>query len=460
MNTKLLRQQILDLAIRGKLVKQDPNDEPASVLLERIRAEKEQLIQQGKIKKPKTYAPTDTPDCENIPFDIPDSWEWVRVSDIAKTITGGTPSKNKPQYYGGTFPFYKPADLDAGRNVIVASEYLSEEGKSISRVIPPNSIAICCIGSIGKCGYLTKECTTNQQINTIVPYTNIFPLLIYHYCCSSFFKQQLVEKSSAITISIVNKSKLEDTLLPLPPLAEQQRIVAEIEKWFALIDELEANKQDLQGAIKQVRAKVLDLAIHGKFVPQDPTDEPAIDLLRRINPHYTPSDTSHYENIPQGWEVCRLEDIVEVLDNKRKPIRAEERAKRIDGKKDLYPYYGATGFVGYIDEYLLEGQFILLGEDGAPFLDRYATKAYAVNGKIWVNNHAHILLPKIDFEYMLHYLNAVDYSLYAKGTTRLKLTQGDMSNILVLLPPLEEQKCISKQIANIFSILQAISAEL
>ena len=221
-----VRAKVLDLAIHGKLVSQDPNDEPAIALLRRINPH---------------YTPSDTSHYQNPPFDIPASWQWVRVSDIAKTITGGTPSKNKPQYYGGTFPFYKPADLDAGRNVIVASEYLSEEGKSISRVIPPNSIAICCIGSIGKCGYLAKECTTNQQINTIVPYTNIFPLLIYYYCCSSFFKQQLVDKSSAITISIVNKSKLEDTLLPLPPLAEQKRIVSEIERIFGVLGTIEEN---------------------------------------------------------------------------------------------------------------------------------------------------------------------------------------------------------------------------
>ena len=221
-----VRAKVLDLAIHGKLVPQDPNDEPAIALLRRITPH---------------FTPSDTSHYQNPPFDIPASWQWVRVSDIAKTITGGTPSKNKPQYYGGTFPFYKPADLDAGRNVIVASEYLSEEGKSISRVIPPNSIAICCIGSIGKCGYLAKECTTNQQINTIVPYTNIFPLLIYYYCCSSFFKQQLVDKSSAITISIVNKSKLEDTLLPLPPLAEQKRIVSEIERIFGVLGTIEEN---------------------------------------------------------------------------------------------------------------------------------------------------------------------------------------------------------------------------
>ena len=223
---KRTKAKVLDLAIYGKLLPQDPADEPAIDLLHRINPH---------------FTPSDTSHYQNPPFDIPASWQWVRVSDIAKTITGGTPSKNKPQYYGGTFPFYKPADLDAGRNVIVASEYLSEEGKSISRVIPPNSIAICCIGSIGKCGYLAKECTTNQQINTIVPYTNIFPLLIYYYCCSSFFKQQLVDKSSAITISIVNKSKLEDTLLPLPPLAEQKRIVSEIERIFGVLGTIEEN---------------------------------------------------------------------------------------------------------------------------------------------------------------------------------------------------------------------------
>ena len=164
--------------------------------------------------------------------------------------------------------------------------------------------------------------------------------------------------------------------------------------------------------------------------------------------------------MPKQWTICRLDNVAEVFDNIRKPIKAEERAKRIEGKINLYPYYGATGFVGYIDEYLIDGKYILLGEDGAPFLDKYSTKAYEVSGKIWVNNHAHILLPKIDFQYLLLYLNAIDYSPYAKGTTRLKLTQGDMSKILILLPPIEEQRRISNRIAEIFGILQAISAVL
>ena len=164
--------------------------------------------------------------------------------------------------------------------------------------------------------------------------------------------------------------------------------------------------------------------------------------------------------MPDGWAVTLLSNVIDLLDNKRKPIKAEERAKRIEGKNNLYPYYGATGFVGYIDEYLIEGKFLLLGEDGAPFLDRYAEKAYAVVGKVWVNNHAHILSPKIDFDYLKIYLNAFNYHGIAKGTTRLKLTQGDMSSILVAVPPLAEQVRISSFVDQIFSIINTISAEL
>ena len=229
---------------------------------------------------------------------------------------------------------------------------------------------------------------------------------------------------------------------------------------MSTFEQIAQYQEGIGKTVQKLRAKVLDLAIHGKLVPQDPNDEPAAELLKRIAPHATPCDTSHYENLPTNWTICTLMDVINLLDNKRKPIKAEERAKRIQGKTVLYPYYGATGYVGDIDEYLIDGRYILLGEDGAPFLDKYATKAYEVNGKIWVNNHAHILSPKIDFEYLLYYLNAVDYSEYAKGTTRLKLTQGDMNKILIMLPPLNEQRRISEHITNVFNRLDEISAEL
>ena len=220
---KQTKSKILDLAIHGKLVPQDPNEEPASELLKRINPKAEITCDNG-----------------HYPFVIPSTWIWHKIGTVAQVITGSTPSKSIPDYYGGSFPFYKPSDLDAGRHVVQSSEYLSEKGKSVSKIIPSNSIAICCIGSIGKIGYIEKEGTTNQQINTILPRKTILnPLYCYYVCSSSFFVSQLIDLSSAITISIVNKSRLQSTDIPLPPISEQQRIVAKIEELFSILDNIQ-----------------------------------------------------------------------------------------------------------------------------------------------------------------------------------------------------------------------------
>ena len=247
--------------------------------------------------------------------------------------------------------------------------------------------------------------------------------------------------------------------IPLPPFSEQQRIIIEIEHLFTLIDKVEENKYDLQAIIRQVKNKILDLAIHGKLVPQDPNDEPASELIKRINPKAEITcDNAHNKKLPKGWCFCKFEDIAAILDNLRKPISSNERNLRIanKSKEELYPYYGATGLVGMIDNYILDGKFLLLGEDGAPFLDKNANKAYAIIGKCWVNNHAHILLPQCDLDYLMYYLNQIDYTNYVNGSTRLKLTQADMRSILVALPPLAEQQRIVQKIDELFSILDNI----
>lgn len=155
------------------------------------------------------------------------------------------------------------------------------------------------------------------------------------------------------------------------------------------------------------------------------------------------------------WEYVPLENAAEICDGLRKPINSQERAKRIEGKsKDsLYPYYGATGQVGYIDDYLTEGEFVLLGEDGAPFLNPFASKAYIINGKAWVNNHAHILRSKTNNRFLCYFLNYFNYKGYVSGTTRLKLTQAQMKQIKVPVPPLDEQARIVARIEELFSEL-------
>jgi type I restriction enzyme S subunit len=171
---------------------------------------------------------------------------------------------------------------------------------------------------------------------------------------------------------------------------------------------------------------------------------------------------SYYENLPDRWDVAYLEDVADVLDYLRQPINTVERNERTKGKlqTDLYPYFGATGQVGYIDYYIFDGEYILLGEDGAPFLDKNANKAYIISGKTWVNNHAHILKAKINMNYLCYALNFVDYKTYVNGTTRLKLTQTDMNRIVIPIPPLVEQQRIVMSIKVAFEQLEQISQSL
>ena len=153
------------------------------------------------------------------------------------------------------------------------------------------------------------------------------------------------------------------------------------------------------------------------------------------------------------WEYIPFCDAVEIWDTLRKPINSKERSARIEGKaeSELYPYYGATGQVGLIDNYITDGEYVLLGEDGAPFLNSFAQKAYLINGKTWVNNHAHVLRSKTNNRFLCYYLNYFNYKGYVSGTTRLKLTQAQMKTIPIPNPDADEQKRIVDKIEELFS---------
>ena len=474
MDTKALRQKILDLAIHGKLVPQDPNDEPASVLLERIKAEKERLIKEGKIKRSKKSAKTsDTPHYENVPFEVPSSWVWTNIEELffvtklagfeyTDCLTKDTISSNNE------VPIVRAQNVRMGYFVENTNEAISE---ALSQQLERSALTKKCLlmtfigAGIGDtCIFpALKRCHLAPNVAKIEPYSNKIDLKYALYYLMSDLGQlgvRGISKSTAQpSLSMATIRSLE---IALPPLAEQHRIVAEIEKLFELIDQIEQGKADLQTIIKQTKSKILDLAIHGKLVPQDPNDEPAIELLKRINPDFTPCDNGHYTQLPDGWTACRLEQVADILDNLRKPINSSERDSRIRNRQidELYPYYGATGQVGLIDDYIINGNYLLLGEDGAPFLDKNAIKAYSISGKSWVNNHAHILSPKIDFEFLQYSLNQIDYSEYVNGSTRLKLTQTDMRSIKIMLPPLAEQKRIKSKIQILFSQLDLMMESL
>ena len=315
MDTKALRQKILDLAIHGKLVPQAPNDEPASVLLERIKAEKERLIKEGKIKRSKKSAKTsDTPHYENVPFEVPEGWEWTTIDELCDVVRGGSPRPaGDEKYYNGAIPFLKVADLtkDDGIYVYKAEYTIKEAGLKKTRFINDGTLLLTNSGAtLGVPKITTFSTTFNDGIAAFLYLNEEIQLYLYWLLKSKTDSFRKIDQGAAQPN--LNTDLIKSILIPLPPLAEQHRIVAEIEKWFALIDQIEQGKVDLQAIIKQAKSKILDLAIHGKLVPQDPNDEPAIELLKRINPDFTPCDNGHYTNLPKGWAICKLSDLCRI----------------------------------------------------------------------------------------------------------------------------------------------------
>ena len=222
-----LRKSVLQAAIQGKLTDQWTEDGDAKDLLAAIKAEKAKLIEEGKIKKEKPL-PEITDD--EIPFDIPDNWLWVRLGEIGYSQTGTTPDTTHPEYYGNDIPFIKPPYI-YNNYIDYEAEGLSQLGISKGRLIKLNSILMVCIGgSTGKAYYCDRDICCNQQINTITTYSDLSVKYILNTMQSRFFQENLWRLATGTATTIVNKENWRQLLIPLPPLAEQQRIVMAIEK--------------------------------------------------------------------------------------------------------------------------------------------------------------------------------------------------------------------------------------
>ena len=327
MDTKALRQKILDLAIHGKLVPQDPNDKPASVLLERIKAEKERLIKEGKIKRSKKSAKSsDTPHYEQVPFEVPGSWVWCTLGDLAFYKKGPFGSSLTKAMFvpksNDTYKVYEQKNAIQKDNTL-GSYFITKEkyDSLIGFAIQPYDIIVSCAGTIGETYVLpqnSQEGIINQALMLIRLYSREieqFYLLYFDF----ILKEEAYKESKGTAIkNIPPFDVLKGFHIPLPPISEQQRILKEIEHWFSLIDIIERGKDDLQTTIKQAKSKILDLAIHGKLVPQDPNDEPASELLKRINPKAEVTcDNGHYPNLPNGWVVTPMQTLCSLTDGER-----------------------------------------------------------------------------------------------------------------------------------------------
>ena len=452
MDTKKLRQRILDLAIHGKLVPQDPNDEPASVLLERIKAEKERLIKEGKIKGSKKSAKaSDTPHYGNVPFEVPDNWAWTTLGNIGTWQAGGTPSRSNKSYYGGNIPWLKTGDLNDGL-ITNIPEKITEDAvaNSSAKINPTGSVLIAMYGAtIGKLGILTFPATTNQACCACIEYFAITQKYLFYFLLSH--RDMFIAKGGGGAQPNISKEIIVNTAIPLPPLAEQERIVTEIERWFTLIDQLEQGKSDLQTVIKQAKSRVLYLTIHGKLVPQNPNDEPAIDLLKRINPDFTPCDNGHYPQLPDGWCKCRLEDIVEYEQPQAYIVNSTDYDDRY-----LTPVLtaGKSFVIGYTNE--TEG---IYQNTPCIIFDDFTTDSKLVDFPFKVKSSAMKILKvaaDIEIEYVAMFMNITRLI----GDTHKRYWISEYSKLCIPIPPEEEQKRIINTANAMFEKLDAIMESL
>ena len=476
MDTKALRQKILDLAIHGKLVPQDPNDEPASVLLERIKAEKERLIKEGKIKRSKKSAKTsDTPHYENVPFEVPDNWVWMTLGEVGTWQSGGTPSRSNKTYYGGNIPWLKTGDLNDGL-ISDIPESITEEAvaNSSAKINPTGSVLIAMYGAtIGKLGILTFPATTNQACCACIEFNAITQLYLFYFLLSQ--RNGFIAKGGGGAQPNISKEIIVNTFIPLPPLSEQQRIVMEIEKWFALIDQVEQGKADLQNTIKQTKSKILDLAIHGKLVPQDPNDEPAIKLLKRINPDFTPCDNGHSRKLPQGWYSVTANDVCSIIggvsynkaDIQDTGIRVLRGGNIQNGKViDCFDDVFISLSYQNNDNQVQRGDIIVVASTGSQTLIGKTGFADRDIPKTQIGAFLRIVRPKQKTlsPYIRLIFQTDAYKDYirnvAKGSNINNVKNAHLQNFQICLPPLEEQQRIVQKIEELFSSLDDILTAL
>ena len=448
MDTKKLRQKILDLAIRGKLVPQDPNDEPASVLLERIRAEKEQLIKEGKIKRSKKSAATDKSHYENVPFEIPENWCWVTGNDIFNAMISC-----KPQ--GDEFKYIDIDSIDNKNHRIISPKILKVKNapSRASRYTQPGDVLFSMVRPYLKNIALVEEgsCIASTGFFVCSPMQLLTSEYCYYMMLSDYVVYGLNQYMKGDNSPSINNGHITSWLYPIPPINEQLRITTEIKKWFVFIDDLESGEIELESLIKQVKSKILDLAITGKLVPQDPNDEPAIELLKRINPAFKPCDNSHYENLPQGWAVCRLEDILDYEQPQAYIVNSTDYS-------DEYDTPVLTAGKSFIIGYTNETNGIC---DRLPVIifDDFTTDSKLVDFPFKVKSSAMKILRtkgEINIDYIAYYMSITRLI----GDTHKRYWISEYSKLLIPIPPYQEQLRIVETIETFFDKIHKITAEL
>lgn len=365
--------------------------------------------------------------------ELPSGWRWVRLGEMCEIIAGQSPPGSTYRASPEGLPFFQgKADFSllspVPRVWCVKPNKIALPGDiliSVRAPVGPTNVADvkCCIGR----GLAAIRCDGNTDSDFILS-------ALRH------FENKLIQKGSGSTFEAISRNDLEKLAIPLPPLVEQRRIAGVLREQMAAVEKARAAAQARLEAVKALPAA----------------------FLRQVFPQ--PG-----QPLPDGWRWVRLGEVCEFLDYRRKPVSETERAKRNEGreKSELYPYYGANGQAGWIDDYLFDEPLILLTEDGGAFGSHDTSIAYKIEGKTWVNNHAHVLRPRdgVDFDFCLASISIrPDLGQLATGNTRPKLNQALAAGIHIPLPPLSEQRSIAgllrEQMAAVEKASAAVEEEL
>ena len=438
MDTKKLRQKILDLAIHGKLVPQDPNDEPASVLLERIRAEKERLIAEGKIKRSKKSATSDTSHYENV------AEGWV-LTDIGELLINrdservplslGVRSKQENKiydYYGATGVVDKVDDYLFDERLLL----IGEDGANLLSRSKDNAFFAEGKYWVNNHAHIL-DCPEKEVLDYVA------------FLINSMSLEDYITGSAQPKLNQDNLNKIE---IPLPPLEEQRRIIAQINLWQNYIQDLEASEIELKESVESAKSKILDLAIHGKLVPQDANDEPASELLKRINPKaVTSCDNPHYEQVPDGWCVCTLEDIVDYEQPQAYIVHSTDYS---DSYKIPVLTAGKSFIIGYTNE-----QDGICDNVPVIIFDDFTTDNKYVDFPFKVKSSAMKILhvnDGINIKYVAYFMSITRLI----GDTHKRYWISEYSKVNIPLPPKAEQDRIVTQIERLMCSLDFIAETL
>lgn len=489
MTAQQLRNSILQQAIQGRLVPQDPNDEPASVLLERIRKEKEQLVKEGKLKK-KDLIITPIAD-EEKPFDIPENWEWAKVGNIFQTYSGGTPDKGHPEYYSSNdVKWAKVGDLGS-LYLSETEEYISTTGmeNSSAKLYPVQTVlvAMYCNDAIGKSSVTKSVMASNQAICGLLPNSNVLPEYLYYVI--QYFRPSLIEKSAGGAQKNINQKIVNDIVFPLPPLAEQRRIVAKIEELMPLVEkygkaqtELDTLNQDLP---RRLRQSVLQQAIQGKLVEQDEKEGNASELLLRLREvrrnkiksgeiklskpeKALKIEISNDFDLPSSWTWCVLNDVCRAFGRigfrgytKEDIVSSKEEGAIAISPSNMENLRLNFNKCTYITEAKYQESPEIMVENGDVLLTKTASvgKLALVENLPWkatINPQIAVLKEiSIDNKYLTYvlaspYIQDIIHG-FTIGTSIPTYSQEKMLGINIPLPPLAEQRRIVAKIEELFA---------